>query len=43
MPLPVPMSDAERLRRAIELIDELLIAGFLPEEYEDEARPLLED
>ncbi|MEA3143550.1 MAG: hypothetical protein QOG31_874 [Thermoplasmata archaeon] len=36
------MSDAERLRRAIELIDELLAAGFLPEEYEDDARLILD-
>ncbi len=36
------MSDAERLRRAIELIDELLIAGLLPEEFEDEAEAILQ-
>lgn len=36
------MSDAERLRRALEMIDELLIAGFLPEEFEEEARSLLD-
>ena len=37
------MSDAERLRRALELVDELLIAGFLPEEFEDAARAILKD
>jgi len=37
------MSDAERLRRAIDLIDELLIAGFLPEEFEEEAEAIVRD
>lgn len=36
------MSDAERLRRAVELLDELWMAGFLPEEFEPEAHAILE-
>lgn len=36
------MSDAERLRRAIELLDELVAGGFLAIDYEMKAREIVE-
>lgn len=33
---PVVKDDEERLKRAMELLSELSLAGFLPEEFESE-------
>lgn len=36
-------SDAERLRRAMELLDELRLADFMPEEFHPEHDALLKE
>ncbi|MEA3189818.1 MAG: hypothetical protein QOD77_400 [Thermoplasmata archaeon] len=36
------MSDAERLRRALELIDALLATGQMPRAFRERARDLLD-